>query len=414
MTGSVTVQGSKNIALHLYAAAQLADEPLTLTGTPEILDTVVCTEILNRTGTVAKASTDRFETMPGVGWHHAIPDDLGRRVRTTAVMAAALLTRTGEVTFPLPGGDAFCPRYIDRHLAAMEAAGATVDVNGGRVRARLDRGKPAPFTIDTGTRWGPSLGATVTAMLLAARVHGTSTIFRPSIEPEVTTTAELLARSGVDVEWEGTTALRINGSDRIAGGTFAVPPDRMEAATLALAAAISGGHVHLAGFPVSGFPDGLLAAFADAGLELVPAAEGTMVRCPGGPRATLAATGPHPDFPTDAQPQFTALLTQAPGTSRIQERVFPSRATHTGPLRALGAIVNATGPAITVRGPTRLIAADIVGKDIRAATALVIAALAAEGTSTIRGMYHLRRGYAGLLPKLAALGARLTIDEETP
>ncbi|MCS0634781.1 UDP-N-acetylglucosamine 1-carboxyvinyltransferase [Streptomyces sp. LP05-1] len=415
LEGTTTVQGSKNIALHLYAAAVLADEPLTLAGAPEIPDTLVCTEILNRTGTPTKVVGDRFETTPAAAWYPVIPDQLGGRIRSTAVMAAALLARTGQVSFPLPGGDAFCRRLIDRHLAAMEAAGATLAVTHTHVKARTASRDSAAFTTDAATRqWGPSLGATVTAMLLAARLRGTSSILNPSIEPEVMVTAAVLAAGGVGITWEGTIALHVTGTDRITGGAFQIPPDRLEAATLTLAAAITGGTVQLDNFPTSEFPDGLVAVFADAGIELVPVNGGTLARCPAGPRAVHTATGPHPAFPTDTQPQLTAFLSQAPATSRIEERVYTDRTTHIGPLRALGAAVNADGSVITVRGPAPLTGADVAGKDIRAATAALIAALAAEGTSTIRGMYHLRRGYGGLLPKLTSLGAELTINPEMP
>ncbi|MFF7995138.1 UDP-N-acetylglucosamine 1-carboxyvinyltransferase [Kitasatospora xanthocidica] len=408
LKGTATVQGSKNIALHLYAAALLADEPLTLTGAPEILDTQVCAEILTRTGTPAKAVGDRFETTPATAWDPNIPDHLGVRIRTTAVLAAALLARAGQVTFPLPGGDAFCHRRIDRHLAAMEAAGATLFVTSGHVMARLAGPTPAPFTTDAATeQWGPSLGATVTALMLAARARGTSTILNPNTEPEVAVTAQVLAARGVGITWEGTTALHVTGTDRITGGTVPVPPDRLEATTLALAAAITGGEVYLKNVPVNVFPTALVAVLTDAGIELTPIDRGTLARCPAGPRpvhmATRSATC------TDVQPQLTAYLTQAPGTSRIEERIYTQRTTHVAPLQAYGATVHADGPTITVRGPAPLTAADVTGPDIRAVTALLIAALAAEGTSTIRGLYHLDRGYADLLPKLTALGAELTV-----
>ncbi|MFJ4680987.1 UDP-N-acetylglucosamine 1-carboxyvinyltransferase [Kitasatospora sp. NPDC088783] len=414
LAGTVPVQGSKNTALHLYAAALLADEPLTLHGAPAILDTGVVAEILNRTGTRTTVSGDAFTTRPADVYLPVVPDRLGRRIRTTAVLAGALLARAGRVTFPVPGGDAFCVRRIDRHLAAMAAAGAEVELDGGLVRARTS-GHRRPFVTDAGTGgWGPSLGATVTAALLAARTRGTSTVLNPSVEPEVTHTAALLARSGVGIEWQGRAALHVTGADRIAGGEFTVPPDRLEAATLALAAAITGGTVHLARFPAAAFPDGLLAAFADAGLRLDPLDGGTVVTAPAGPRPVRLATGPHPGYPTDVQPQLTAYLTQADGTSRIEERVYPRRDSHLAPLAALGAGVGADGPVITVRGRTPLRAADVTGDDIRAATALVLAALAADGTSTVRGLYHLRRGYGELLTKLSLLGAELTTDQECP
>ncbi|GAA1964029.1 UDP-N-acetylglucosamine 1-carboxyvinyltransferase [Kitasatospora viridis] len=414
LVGTTTVQGSKNIALHLYAAAILADDPLTLVGAPEILDTLVVADILHRTGTRATATGTEFGTQPADSYFPVIPDDLGRRIRTTAVMGAALLARSGKVTFPTPGGDAFCVRHIDRHLAAMEAAGAKVEVADGRVQARFT-GKRLPFVTDAETRaWGPSLGATVTAMLLAARTPGTSAILNPSVEPEVTHTAALLSQAGVGIEWRGRNALNVTGTDRLRGGVFTVPPDRLEAATLALAAAITGGGVHLDGFPAAAFPDGLVSVFADAGIQLDPLDGGTAVSVPAGPRPVQMATGPHPGFPTDVQPQLTAFLTQAKGTSRIDERIYTQRDTHLPALAAFGAVVNASGSVITVRGRSALKAANVAGDDIRAATALVIAALAAEGTSTIRGMYHLRRGYGSLLPKLAALGADMTINQEKP
>ncbi|MER5356195.1 UDP-N-acetylglucosamine 1-carboxyvinyltransferase [Kitasatospora sp. NPDC002551] len=411
LEGTVSVQGSKNIALHLYAAAQLADTPLVLSGIPGILDTHVCAEILSRTGTPARVTGHHFETAPAIDWHPVIPDELGGRIRTTAVIAAGLLAQAGRVRFPLPGGDAFTHRLIDRHLAAMEAAGAALNVTATHVEARLPSPTPRPFAVDARTqRWGPSLGATVTAMLLAARTLGTSTILSPNTEPEVLATAAMLAAGGVGIAWEGTTALHITGTDRITGGTFDVPPDRLEAATLALAAAITGGFVHLANMPVNAFPAALVVMLADAGIELVSAAGGTLARCPSGPRAVQTATVSATC--TDVQPQLTAFLTQAPGVSRIEERIYSSRATHVDPLRAFGAAVTADGPAISVRGPSPLTAARVAGEDIRAVAALVIAALTAEGTSTVQGIYHLQRGYSSLLPKLAMLSAELEVVQE--
>ncbi|MFF0481938.1 UDP-N-acetylglucosamine 1-carboxyvinyltransferase [Streptomyces sp. NPDC004435] len=411
LQGTASVQGSKNCALHQYAAAQLVDEPMVLTGIPGILDTQVCAEILTHTGTPARIVGDRFEITPATAWHPVIPDQLGSRIRTTAVMAAGLLARAGQVRFPVPGGDAFAHRLIDRHLAAMEAAGATLDVTSTHIGARLPGQDPLPFTVDVTTQqWGPSLGATVTAMLLAARAPGTSTILNPNTEPEVLTSAAMLAAGGVGITWEGATALHVTGSDRITGGTVPVPPDRLEAATLALAAAITGGTVHLSNVPIGTFPSALVVMLADAGIELVSSDGGTLARCPAGPRpvqtATVSATC------TDVQPQLTALLTQAPGVSRIEERIYTARDSHVGPLRSFGAAVTSDGPTITVHGRSRLTAARVAGQDIRAVAALVIAALAAEGVSTIEGIYHLQRGYGSLLPTLSALGAELEVARE--
>ncbi|WP_075737838.1 UDP-N-acetylglucosamine 1-carboxyvinyltransferase [Streptomyces acidiscabies] len=407
LSGRIPVQGSKNIALHLYAAAFLADVPVVLSGAPDIIDTGVCAQILRHTGARVGTRGGCFTVSPPDTIRPVVHPELGHRVRTTAVLAAAVLARTGQVTFPYPGGDAFCPRLIDRHLAAMQAAGAEVIASDTGIRARCVHGVRA-FTVDVNTPYGPSLGATVTAMLLAARAHGTSLITHPSIEPEVTETARFLADRGVLVHFDQE-GLHVSGSDWIAGGTFAVAGDRIEAATMVMAAATTGGGVHLDNITAADLPDGLTRTLAEAGITMADDPSGGVRAHLHGPlRPVEAATGPHPGLPTDTAPQLTAMLTRADGTSVIGERVYPRRDTHVQGLRAFGADITATGSTLRVRGPARLHGAEVEAADIRAVTALLIAALAADGTSTIRGMFHLRRGYARLLPHLATLGAEIT------
>ncbi|WP_327714004.1 UDP-N-acetylglucosamine 1-carboxyvinyltransferase [Streptomyces sp. NBC_00490] len=408
LSGRIPVQGSKNIALHLYAAALLADAPVTLAGAPDIIDTGVCARILRHTGAQVTYREGRFTVSPASGICPVIEPELGRRVRTTAVLAAALLARTGQVAFPFPGGDAFCPRLIDRHLAAMQAAGAEVTAHDTGIRARCRPRGIRAFTVDVNTPYGPSLGATVTALLLAARTCGPSLITHPSVEPEVTETARFLAERGVLVcfDQEG---LHVQGSDWIAGGDFAVAGDRIEAATLVMAAAVTGGTARLDNITAADFPHGLARALTAVGIALTDVPGGGVRSQLHGPlRAVEAATGPHPGLPTDTAPQLTAMLTRARGASLISERVYPRRDTHVQGLRAFGADITATGSHIHVHGPARLHGADVTAGDIRAVSALVIAALAADGTSTIQGMFHLRRGYGHLLPHLATLGAEIT------
>jgi UDP-N-acetylglucosamine 1-carboxyvinyltransferase len=290
----------------------------------------------------------------------------------------------------------------------MQAAGAEVIESGTGIRAQCGARGVRAFTVDVNTPYGPSLGATVSAMLLAARAHGTSLITHPSIEPEVTETARFLAARGVLVHFDEE-GLHVSGSDRIAGGTFAVVGDRIEAATMAMAAAATGGSVHLDNITTTDFPDGLARALAEAGITLTDDTSGGVRTQLHGPLLAIKAeTGPHPGLPTDTAPQLAAMLTQAHGASLIGERVYLRRDTHVQGLRAFGADITATGSTIRVRGPVRLRDAEAEAADIRAVTALLIAALAAEGTSTIRGMFHLRRGYGHLLPHLATLGAQIT------
>ncbi len=408
LSGRIPVQGSKNIALHLYAAALLADVPVVLSGAPDIIDTGVCAQILRHTGAHVATGDGCFTVTPPDGICPVVHPELGRRVRTTAVLAAAVLARTGQVTFPYPGGDAFCPRLIDRHLAAMQAAGAEVIAIDTGIRARCDARRVRAFTVDVNTPYGPSLGATVTAMLLAARAHGASLITHPSTEPEVTETARFLADRGVIVhlDQEG---LHVSGSDWIAGGSFAVAGDRIEAATMVMATAATGGSVHLDNITAADFPAGLTRTLAAAGITLADdASGGVRTRLHGPLQPVEAATGPHPGLPTDTAPQLAAMLTRADGTSAIGERIYPRRDTHVQGLRTFGADITVTGSTLRVRGPARLNGATVEATDIRAVTALLIAALAAHGTSTIRGMFHLRRGYARLLSNLATLGAEIT------
>ncbi|WP_435191360.1 UDP-N-acetylglucosamine 1-carboxyvinyltransferase [Streptomyces sp. bgisy126] len=414
LSGRIQVQGSKNIALHLYAAALLADRPLVLLHAPGILDTGVCAAVLTRTGTETRVREDRFEVTPAASLCPVVDGELGAKVRTTAVLAAAVLARAGRVDFPVPGGDAFCPRLIDRHLAAMEAAGAkvTVEEQGRSLTAVSAPGGLRAFRTDVATDYGPSLGATVTALLLASRAPGTSLIVNPSIEPEVTETARFLAERGVQTLWDDE-GLHVQGTDHIAGGAFTIAGDRIEAATMITAAAATGGSIDLDGITPAELPEGLRHALTAAGITLSDRPGGlTAVTGPGGLRGADVRTGPHPGLPTDTAPQLGALLTLARGTSSVLETVYPRRDTHVEGLRVLGADITSSGQFTSIRGVPRLRAATVRAADIRAVTALLIAALAAEGTSTIGGMYHLARGYGRLLPNLGALGADITTHAE--
>ncbi|MFF0309316.1 hypothetical protein ACFYSC_17960 [Streptosporangium sp. NPDC004379] len=326
---------------------------------PDIIDTGVCAQILTYTGACVTTALGRFAVAPAEAVRPVIHSDLGRQVRTTAVLAAAVLARAGQVDFPYPGGDAFCARLIDRHLAAMQSAGAEITADTTGIRARYGPRGPQAFTMDVATPYGPSLGATVTAMLLAARIPGTSLITNPSIEPEVIETARFLAERGVGIGFDGH-GLHVNGTDRIGGGAFTVIGDRIEAATMIMAAAATGGDVHLDGITTAAFPEGLTAA--------------------------LAATG----------------------VTVTDDRAGGVHTTLDGPLRGIDV---ATGAVVCLRGPVRLHATTAAAADIRAVTALLIAALTVDGVSTIRGAYHLRRGYGHLLANFVPLGADVTTVE---
>ncbi|GAB3488852.1 UDP-N-acetylglucosamine 1-carboxyvinyltransferase [Nocardiopsis coralliicola] len=408
LTGSVPVQGSKNVFLHLAAASLLSDRPVHLSNVPQITDTEVVADIINTAGARVSVHGDTMSVQAGALSKSMIPPDLGGRIRPTACFGAALLARTGHTTFPPPGGDAFAVRRIDRHLETMRAAGAEVRADRQAITASADllRG----FDVDCATPggYGPSLGATVTALLLAAAARGESRITSPSEEPEVDSTVEMLCRMGVPIEAD-TNALLVQGRDRIGGAAARVPADRMAAGTLMLAGAITGGRIDVTGAALSDLPHGFIDALAAAGVKLAPL-HGSVRAERADLRPIAIATGVHPGYPTDLQPQLCAVLTQAPGVSAVTETVYDQRETHAAGLASLGADVTARGRELVISGPSPLRGATVAGGDIRAATALVLAALAAEGTTHVYGMSHLRRGYEDLPRTLRALGA--DIEEE--
>ncbi|WP_255647085.1 UDP-N-acetylglucosamine 1-carboxyvinyltransferase [Nocardiopsis sp. MT53] len=404
------MQGSKNVFLHLASAALLSAHPVRLHNVPRITDTGVVADIIGAAG--AQVSFDGA----GMDVHAAdvtsgvIPPDLGGMIRPTACFGAALLARTGRAVFPMPGGDAFAVRRIDLHLEAMRAAGAEVRTANGIVSARIRTGL-CGFSFDCTTPggFGPSLGATVTALLLAASARGESRVVSPSGEPEVHATAELLRRMGVPIEAENGVLL-VEGRDRLAPAAARVPADRMAAGTLLLAGAITNGRVEVEDPTLDSLPRGFVDTLADVGLKLTRGI-GTIRTTPSDLHPVTVETGVHPGYPTDLQPQLVALLTQTPGTSRVLERIYAQRATHVPGLVALGADVTARGQELTITGRSRLRGTTVHGDDIRAATALVLAALAARGTTRVYGVRHLRRGYEDLADTLGALGADITEED---
>ena len=410
LAGSARVQGSKNVFLHLAAAALLSAQLVQLRNVPRITDTGVVTDIIGSSG--ARVSLDgttmsvhAADIATGV-----IPPDLGGRIRPTACFGAALLARTGRAVFPTPGGDAFAVRRIDLHLEAMRAAGAEVRTANGIVTARTRTGlRGFAFDCTTEGGFGPSLGATVTALLLAASARGESRLTSPSEEPEVGATVALLRRMGVPIEAENS-ALLVEGCDQLTSAAACVPADRMATGTLLLAGAITGGRVEVEGATLDDLPQGFVDTLADAGLKLTQGAD-TVCADRSGLCPVTVETGVHPGYPTDLQPQLVALLTQAPGTSRVLERIYTQRATHVPSLVALGADVTARGQELAITGLSRLRGTTVHGNDIRAAAALVLAALAAEGTTAIYGVRHLRRGYEDLPGTLGALGADITEED---
>ncbi|GCD92950.1 UDP-N-acetylglucosamine 1-carboxyvinyltransferase [Embleya hyalina] len=407
------MQGSKNAGMLLSAAALLVDGQVVLDNLPDVTDVAIGSRI----GAHLGATTS---TTPGglrIAAHELADSDmdvaLGRRIRHTPSFAAAVLARTGHVSFPLPGGDGFCDRPVDLHIEAMRRAGARLVEQDGLIRADLDGSRPRAFTMDLGTRYGPSLGATITALLLASRADGTSTLTNPSAEPEVEHTVRFLRRAGGAVaEREGN--LVVAGAARLTDTTYRIPPDRMEAGTLLIAAAATGGTVSLDGIGLADLTPAFLAWLARLGTEVAETEQGIRLEVVRDLVPHSLVTGPHPGFPTDLQPQATALLATLPGRATVTERVHRQRSSHVPGLTTLGARITDSDGTLHVTGTTALRGAIITGDDIRCVAALLTAALAADGESHVGGAHQLARGYADLPGKLAALGADVALVPDEP
>ena len=412
------VQGSKNGFNHLAALAMAGDGlAISLTGSPAISDRKSVRRMLRAVGVDAtvEESTFHMAGRPQTGY---VDFRAARLLRVSICYAAALAANVGWAMCPVPGGDAFTRRPVDLHLRVLEAAGAicTTERDGHRLVIHF-RHRPRAFEVYLESRFGPSMGASVTALLVAAQATGVSTLRGLAPEPEVVAVTEALRGAGVRVERADCRVVRVHGAGGPLSGrlTIPVPPDRMEAATYVLVGATMAVPTHVAGIGLASFPAGLLSTFAAMGIAV---REGS---APGGVPVTVATagrlsaasfrTGPHPEFPTDVQPQVAAALTQADGLSLIGEDIYAERLTHVPELAALGLHIEVRGTDQVIRGPQRPTGGVATVRDIRCGAAILVAAAASAEPVTVHDPAgHLRRGYSELRHKLAAFGVDVDVD----
>jgi len=402
LEGSIAVSGAKNAALPDLAAALLTDQPLVLRNVPQVRDVITMTRLLEHLG--ARTSVDR-EGMCHVQVSRMsepeAPYDLVRTMRASVLVLGPLVARTGWARVSLPGGCAIGERPIDLHLDALSRMGADVELVHGYVTARSRRLRGADITFATRTVTG-----TENLMMAATLAEGRTVLRHCAMEPEIVDLAALLTAMGAHITGAGTETIQIEGVDSLHGATHGVIPDRVEAGTFLIAGAISRGRVE-----VTECDPGHLAALVDV-LERcgVPLTTGPG-RMEAGPWESLGAhdivTSTYPGFATDLQAQYMALMTQASGAAVITENIFENRFMHAGELRRMGADITLEGRTAIVRGPTKLSGAPLMATDLRASASLILAALAADGESTINRVYHIDRGYERIEEKLRALGAEI-------
>jgi len=402
LEGSVEVRGAKNAALPQIAACLLSAEPLELGNVPEVTDVVTMVALMQEFGVAAFIGTGRRLILDaGQARNAEAPYDMVRKMRASILVLAPLLARFGQARVSLPGGCAIGSRPVDLHMKALAALGAQVEMEGGYITARVDGGRLQGGHIIFST---PSTGATETALMGAALARGESEILNAARDPEICDLALCLTAMGARIEGAGTHRLLVQGVDALTRARHDLVTDRIEAGTYAVAAAITGGHLEILGAHLEHL-GAVGAALEHAGVQIWPTDRGLMISRSGPLRAVDIVTEPYPGFPTDLQAQFMALMTIATGASVIRETVFESRFMHVPELGRLGANISLQGSTALVRGVEHLRGAQVMATDLRASVSLVLAALVAEGETTVNRIYHLDRGYESLDKKLVQCGA---------
>jgi UDP-N-acetylglucosamine 1-carboxyvinyltransferase len=402
LSGTVRAGGAKNAALPALAAALLAEEPMVLTGLPQVQDIHTMTRLLGHLGIESRQDAERLHLSPaGRTLPDEAPYELVKTMRASILVLGPLLAHLGHARVSLPGGCAIGVRPIDQHLAGLQALGAQVTLEHGYVTARARRLSGSRFRFAV-----PTVTGTENLLMAACLAKGTSVLENCAREPEIVDLARLLTKMGARIEGAGDETVRVEGVDRLRGAHHTVIPDRIEGGTYLLAAAVTGGEVLLEGAAPADLAP-LLEKLAEAGCEIATGAQGVALKRLGELKSRDVVTAPHPGFPTDLQAQYMALMTQARGVSTICETVFENRFQHVPELARMGADIRVDGGFARVHGPTPLSGARVMATDLRASACLVLAALVAEGETFVDRIYHLDRGYEEMELKLQRLGARV-------
>lgn len=401
--GEVHISGAKNAALPIMAAALLTDEPCTLRRVPNVSDVRFMCRILASLGAEVNFNGDSV-FIRARKINPVCDYELVRQMRGSICVMGPLLGRLGRATVSLPGGCVIGARPINLHVKGFEALGAKVKIEGGYVKATAKKLQGAEMFL--GGRAGSTVLGTANVMMAATRAEGVTVIESAACEPEIVDLANFLNAMGAKITGAGSPTITIVGVKELHGVEYEIIPDRIEAATYAIAAAATNGEVTITGAR----PDhmhAVLDKLNEAGVKIERKGSVLIVKPHGQLKAVDVTTLPYAGFPTDVQAQMMALLTLAPGISIITERIFESRFMHVSELARLGADIEIEGPSAIVKGGKPLSGAPVMASDLRASAALVIAGLAAKGTTQVNRIYHIDRGYENIDGKLRRLGARI-------
>ncbi|MEK5382556.1 UDP-N-acetylglucosamine 1-carboxyvinyltransferase [Niallia sp. FSL W8-0635] len=411
LNGTVKVEGAKNAVLPVIAATLLASGGRSIIkSVPTLSDVYTINEVLRYLN--ADVHFENGEVIVDASKDLSVeaPFEYVRKMRASVLVMGSLLARNGHARVALPGGCAIGSRPIDQHLKGFEAMGAKVQVGNGFIEASVDgRLQGAKIYLDF-----PSVGATENIMMAASLAKGTTVIENVAKEPEIVDLANFLNKMGAKVRGAGTGTIRIEGVEVLHGTEHTIIPDRIEAGTFLIAAAITGGNVLVQG-AVPEHLSSLIAKMEEMGVVFKEEEDGIRVISAENLKAVDIKTMPHPGFPTDMQSQMMALLLRAKGTSMITETVFENRFMHVEEFRRMNGDVKIEGRSVVMNGPTNLQGAEVAATDLRAAAALILSGLVADGITRVTELKHLDRGYVNFHQKLAALGAdieRITEESE--
>lgn len=401
LNGTVKVSGAKNAVLPVIAASIMASEGKSLIkDVPDLADVHTINEVLRNLNVDIHFENNKIEIDATKHLSTEAPFEYVRKMRASVLVLGPLLSRFGHAKVALPGGCAIGSRPIDLHLKGFEAMGAKVHVGNGYVEAKVNgRLKGAKVFLDV-----PSVGATENIMMAAVLAEGTTIIENSAKEPEIVDLATFLNKMGAKVVGAGTETIRIEGVKSLKGAEHTIIPDRIEAGTFMVAAAITGGNVFIEN-AVSEHMRSVISKLEEMGVIIEEEPHGIRVIGPKNLKATDIKTLPHPGFPTDMQSQMMALMLCAEGTSVITETVFENRFMHVEEFRRMNAKLKIEGRSVIVEGPCQLQGAEVAATDLRAGAALILAGLRAEGITRVTELKHIDRGYVDITGKLASLGA---------
>jgi UDP-N-acetylglucosamine 1-carboxyvinyltransferase len=407
LKGSVEISGAKNSALSIMAATLLTKDVCILRNIPHLTDVDTMIAVIRKLGIKVEWKEDNTLYIDSDYFNnYEAPYELVKKMRASILVMGPLLARLHKAKISLPGGCAIGARPVDFHIKGFETLGAQVEVEKGYIKAEVNKLRGGDIYLER-----PSLGATENIMMAASLSEGVTKIENAAKDPEVVELGNFLIKMGAKIEGLGTDLIKIDGVKKLNGVDYNIIPDRIEAGTYMIAAAITSGDILIEKIdPLLIKP--LIVKLEEAGVKIKQEKDLIEVIGPNSINAVDIKTLPYPGFPTDMQPQFMALSCVANGTSVITETVFENRFAHTGDLIRMGADIKVEGRSAIIKGVKKLSAAPVMASDLRGGAALILAGLVADGTTELSRIYHLDRGYVNLDKKLTALGADIHRVEE--